>query len=92
MRPLYNLDKISLAAHQVWSQVPNAHFLFAVLPVAKDFDYERKVRGILGDAIASDFSKLSRTSAWPTITAWRKSQFPFEQRRHANVCAGITGL
>jgi len=49
MRPLYNLDKISLAAHQVWSQVPNAYFLFAVLPEAKDFDYERKVRGILGD-------------------------------------------
>lgn len=49
MRPLYNLDKVALAASEVWAKIPNAYFLFAVLPEAKDFDYERKVRGILGD-------------------------------------------
>jgi glycosyltransferase involved in cell wall biosynthesis len=47
MRPLYNLDKIAMAATRVWDQVPNAVFVFAVLPEAKDFDYERQVRNIL---------------------------------------------
>ena len=49
MRPLYNLDKIALAAREVWTQIPDAYFLFAVLPAAKDFDYERRVRGIFND-------------------------------------------
>jgi glycosyltransferase involved in cell wall biosynthesis len=47
MRPLYNLDKIALAAAHVWAQVPNAYFVFAVLPEAKDLEYERQVREIL---------------------------------------------
>jgi glycosyltransferase involved in cell wall biosynthesis len=47
MRPLYNLDKIALAAREVWTQFPTAYFLFAVLPEAKDPGYERKVREIL---------------------------------------------
>lgn len=47
MRPLYNLDKIALAAENVWKVIPNAYFLFAVLPVSTDVDYERRVRDIL---------------------------------------------
>jgi D-inositol-3-phosphate glycosyltransferase len=47
MRPLYNLDKIALAAELVWQSLPNAYFVFAVLPVATDVDYERRVREIL---------------------------------------------
>jgi glycosyltransferase involved in cell wall biosynthesis len=47
MRPLYNLDKIAQAAAHVWAQVPNAYFVFAVLPEAKDIDYEQRVRSIL---------------------------------------------
>jgi glycosyltransferase involved in cell wall biosynthesis len=49
MKPLYNLDKIALAAREIWTQVPNAFFLFAVSADDKNLDYERKVRGILGD-------------------------------------------
>ena len=47
MRPLYNLDKIALAADRVWQSIPDAYFLFAVLPVATDVAYERRVREIL---------------------------------------------
>ena len=46
-RPLYNLDKIALAAEHVWESIPNAYFLFAMLPQAKDVEYERQVREIL---------------------------------------------
>jgi glycosyltransferase involved in cell wall biosynthesis len=49
MRPIYNLDKIALVARELWRQQSAAHFLFAVVPEAKDFDYERKVHGILGN-------------------------------------------
>jgi len=49
MKPLYNLDKIALAARAIWPHVPNAYFLFAVSADDKNFDYERKVRGMLGD-------------------------------------------
>lgn len=48
MRPLYNLDKLAAAAQMVWQAQPETYFLFAVLPEAKDFDYERCVREILG--------------------------------------------
>lgn len=47
MRPLYNLDKVALAASEVWAKIPNAYFLFAVLPEAKDSAYEQRVRAIL---------------------------------------------
>jgi glycosyltransferase involved in cell wall biosynthesis len=47
MRPLYNLDKVALAASEVWAKIPNAYFLFAVLPEAKDPVYEQRVRAIL---------------------------------------------
>ena len=48
MRPLYNLDKLALAAEVVWAAAPETYFLFAVLPEAKDFEYEQRVREILG--------------------------------------------
>ncbi len=48
MRPLYNLDKIALAAESIWAAMPDTYFLFAVLPEAKDFAYEQRVREILG--------------------------------------------
>ena len=47
MRPLYNLDKIALAAESIWTVEPETYFLFAVLPEAKDFAYEQRVREIL---------------------------------------------
>jgi glycosyltransferase involved in cell wall biosynthesis len=47
MRPLYNLDKIALAAESIWAAIPDTYFLFAVLPEAKDFENERRVREIL---------------------------------------------
>ena len=47
MRPLYNLDKLALAAEAVWAAEPKTYFLFAVLPEAKDLDYEQRVREIL---------------------------------------------
>lgn len=47
MRPLYNLDKVALAAELVWAAEPNAYFMFAVLPEAKDDLYEKRVRDIL---------------------------------------------
>jgi len=49
MKPLYNLDQIALAAREIWPHVPNAYFLFAVSADDKNLDYERKVRGMLGD-------------------------------------------
>jgi glycosyltransferase involved in cell wall biosynthesis len=48
MRPLYNLDKLAVAAEAVWAAEPETYFLFAVLPEAKDLEYEQRVRGILG--------------------------------------------
>lgn len=47
MRPLYNLDKIALAAETIWAAIPDTYFLFAVLPEAKDSEYEQRVREIL---------------------------------------------
>jgi glycosyltransferase involved in cell wall biosynthesis len=47
MRPLYNLDKLALAAETVWAAEPETWFLFAVLPVATDAAYEQRVREIL---------------------------------------------
>jgi len=38
-----------LAAREIWPHVPNAYFLFAVSADDKNLDYERKVRGMLGD-------------------------------------------
>ena len=47
MRPLYNLDKIALAAPKVWAEVPNAYLVMVVPAQAKDGQYERYVRSIL---------------------------------------------
>jgi glycosyltransferase involved in cell wall biosynthesis len=47
MRPLYNLDQIALAAREVCAAEPDAYFLFAFLPEAKDEDYEARVRQIV---------------------------------------------
>ena len=46
MRPLYNLDRIALAAREVCAAEPDAHFLFAFLPEARDETYEARVREI----------------------------------------------
>jgi glycosyltransferase involved in cell wall biosynthesis len=46
-RPLYNLDKIAMATEHVWASLPNTYFLFAILPQAKDVEYEQRVREIL---------------------------------------------
>ena len=54
MRPLYNLDQIALAAESVCAAVPDAYFIFAVLPEAKDEAYEARVREIFSRATASD--------------------------------------
>ena len=54
MRPLYNLDKIASAADAVCTAVPQAYFVFAVLPVATDEAYEVKVRQILSHGAARD--------------------------------------
>ena len=54
MRPLYNLDKIALAADAVCTAVPQAYFVFAVLPVATDEAYDAKVRQILSKGAAKD--------------------------------------
>jgi glycosyltransferase involved in cell wall biosynthesis len=48
MRPLYNLDQIVLAAREVCAAEPDAYFLFAFLPEAKDETYEARVREIAG--------------------------------------------
>ena len=54
MRPLYNLDKIASAAGTVCTAVPQAYFVFAVLPVATDEAYAAKVREILSHGAARD--------------------------------------
>lgn len=54
MRPLYNLDKIAMAADAVCTAVPQAYFVFAVLPVATNEAYEAKVREILSKGAARD--------------------------------------
>lgn len=56
MRPLYNLDKIALAAREVCAVEPNAYFLFAFLPEAKDEEYEARVR----ELVASDPATAER--------------------------------
>jgi glycosyltransferase involved in cell wall biosynthesis len=54
MRPLYNLDKIAAAAAAVCNAVPQAYFVFAVLPVATNEAYEAKVREILSRGAVKD--------------------------------------
>jgi glycosyltransferase involved in cell wall biosynthesis len=54
MRPLYNLDKIAAAAEAVCDAVPQAYFVFAVLPVATNEAYEAKVREILSRGAVKD--------------------------------------
>ena len=54
MRPLYNLDKIAAAAEAVCDAVPQAYFVFAVLPVATNESYEAKVREILSRGAVRD--------------------------------------
>jgi glycosyltransferase involved in cell wall biosynthesis len=54
MRPLYNLDKIAAAANAVCSAVPQAYFVFAVLPVAADEAYAAKIREVLSHGAARD--------------------------------------
>ena len=47
MRSLYNLDRVAEAANEVCAADPEAHFLFAFLPEAKDPEYEARVRSII---------------------------------------------
>jgi len=54
MRPLYNLDKIALAADAFCAAVPKTYFIFAVLPEAKDELYEAQVLDILKRGSARD--------------------------------------
>lgn len=54
MRPLYNLDQIALAASSVCAAVPDAYFIFAVLPEAKDEALEARVRDIFARGSAHD--------------------------------------
>ena len=54
MRPLYNLHQIAAAAESVWSTIPDAYFVFAVLPVGKDDLYEARVKDIFRGGNASD--------------------------------------
>lgn len=73
MRPLYNLDQIAAAAESVCANVPEAYFIFAVLPVAKDEAYEAKIRDILARGVRRIGCGLwarSRMTRWPTIIAW----------------------
>lgn len=54
MRPLYNLDQIATAASSVCAAVPDAYFIFAVLPAAKDEALEARVRDIFAGGSAHD--------------------------------------
>jgi 1,2-diacylglycerol 3-alpha-glucosyltransferase len=54
MKPLYNLDTIAAAAEAVCAAVPEAYFVFAVLPTGKDESYEARVREILERGGAKD--------------------------------------
>jgi L-malate glycosyltransferase len=47
MRPLYNIDTIATAAHEVCAADPSVYFLFAFLRDAVDKDYENRVREIV---------------------------------------------
>jgi glycosyltransferase involved in cell wall biosynthesis len=54
MRPLYNLDKIAIAADNVCAAVPETYFVFAVLPEAKDERYEAQIREIFSRGAANN--------------------------------------
>jgi glycosyltransferase involved in cell wall biosynthesis len=54
MRPLYNLDTIAMAADEICTAVPEAYFVFAVLPVATNEAYEAQIRQIFWQGAASD--------------------------------------
>jgi L-malate glycosyltransferase len=54
MRPLYNLDRIAMAAKSVCAVVPETYFIFTVLPEAKDEAYEIQVRDIFARDSLSD--------------------------------------
>ncbi len=54
MRPLYNLDQIALAASSVCAAVPDAYFIFAVLPASTDKELEARVRDIFARGSAHD--------------------------------------
>lgn len=54
MRPLYNLDKIAMAALKVCAAHPEAYFLFAYLSEAKDEVYEAQVRAIVHNSQAAE--------------------------------------
>jgi L-malate glycosyltransferase len=47
MRPLYNLDRIAMAASEVCRERADVYFLFAYLPEAKDDDYEERVHAMV---------------------------------------------
>jgi glycosyltransferase involved in cell wall biosynthesis len=53
MRPLYNLDRVAEAAQLVCAEDPDAHFLFAFLPEAKEGEYEARVRAIAASGPAA---------------------------------------
>jgi glycosyltransferase involved in cell wall biosynthesis len=54
MRPLYNLDQIAGAAASVCAAVPDAYFIFAVLPAATDEALAARVRDIFARGSAHD--------------------------------------
>ena len=54
MRPLYNLDKIAMAADTVCAAVPETYFVFTVLPEAKDEHYEEQIREIFSRGAAAN--------------------------------------
>jgi len=54
MRPLYNLDQIASAASSVCAAVPDAYFIFAVLPAATDEALAARVRDIFARGSAHD--------------------------------------
>jgi glycosyltransferase involved in cell wall biosynthesis len=54
MRPLYNLDKIAIAAGEVCKKDPHAYFLFAYLNEVKDESYETRVHDLIRESGASD--------------------------------------
>ncbi len=58
MRSLYNLDRVAEAANEVCAADPDAHFLFAFLPEAKDEEYEARVRAIVATGPAAERTRF----------------------------------
>jgi len=58
MRPLYNLDRVAEAANEVCAEDPDAHFIFAFLPEAKDEEYEARVRSVVAAGPAAERTRF----------------------------------